>query len=255
MKFGLTLCPLLLLTASCEAQAPKYPAVKIANDTHSTEILLTAKDGVKVFGTYYQASQPKALILLFHQADSNKNEYATIAPRLAAEGYSAMAIDQRSGGKNFGARNQTVDTLGKEGEFMDAKLDMEAALNWATDKKLPVVLWGSSYSAAFTYVLAADNPGKVTAALAFSGGDYLDKGQVMKAVGKINIPLFATSPRSEIAEMRPILERAPSADKTFFVAKTSGVHGSSILIPSENPKGAEENWVAVLAFLDRVIPK
>jgi hypothetical protein len=33
-----------------------------------------------------------------------------------------------------------------------------------------------------------------------------------------------------------------------------GVHGSSMLIPSRNPAGAEENMRAVLSFLDRVAP-
>ena len=42
---------------------------------------LTASDGVKVYGDFYPAA-PKsdAYILLFHQAGSNRGEYAPIAP-------------------------------------------------------------------------------------------------------------------------------------------------------------------------------
>jgi len=65
-------------------------------------VTLQARDGVSVSALLYEATQPKAVILLFHQAGSSKAEYATIAPRLVASGYTALAIDQRSGGSLFG---------------------------------------------------------------------------------------------------------------------------------------------------------
>jgi dienelactone hydrolase len=241
---------LLALSSGC--QAHKQQPTETSQAAATTAITLTAKDGVKVFGTYYAAPAPKALILLFHQAGSNKTEYASIAPRLAKAGYSSLAIDQRSGGKDFGAVNETVKALKSNGDFMDVKRDLEAALDWTDDKQLPVIAWGSSYSASLVYVLAAENPSKIRAALAFSGGDYLDDNQVMDAMDKITVPLFATSGINEVKEMRPILERAHSSKKTFFVPKLGGVHGSATLIAGENQKGAEENWTAVLAFLSSV---
>ncbi len=249
MKFLIAFVPFTLFCASCQAQTAELPASTTTSGLVAKPIMLNAEDGVKIFGTFYEAPEAKAIILLFHQAGSNKAEYATIAPRLVAAGYTALAIDQRSGGKDFGAVNETVKTLGKAGSFSAAKADLETALDWASDKKLPVIIWGSSYSAALVYELAAENPEQITAALAFSGGDYLGANRVPKAAAQINMPLFATAPKNEVAEMRPILESAPSLNKTFFVAKTPGVHGSSTLIPSENPKGTEETWVAVLAFL------
>jgi alpha-beta hydrolase superfamily lysophospholipase len=253
MKLAHLALPLCLLSTACEAQMPSDPKVEMATAAPSMPVTFNAKDGVKLFGNYYAAPNPKAIILLFHQAGSNKAEYATIAPRLVAAGYSALAIDQRSGGKNFGARNQTVDTAKRSTDFLAAKADLEAALVWSADKKLPVVIWGSSYSAALVYVVAAENQDKIAAALAFSGGDYLGAGRVPNAAKAIMIPVFATAPKGEIPEMRPILESAPSPKKVFFTATTRGVHGSSTLIPSENPKGAEETWVAVLAFLQNAL--
>ena len=70
-------------------------------------VTLKAADGVTVYGTYYPASEPKALILLFHQAGSSSGEYAAIAPRLARAGYSSLAIDQRVGGNLYGP-NRTM---------------------------------------------------------------------------------------------------------------------------------------------------
>jgi len=50
---------------------------------------------------------------LFHQAGSNRGEYAMIGPMLAALGFNALAIDQRSGGNAWGRTNETVKRLGK----------------------------------------------------------------------------------------------------------------------------------------------
>ncbi len=63
------------------------------------QVTITASDGVKVYADFYPAggnSQP--YILLFHQAGSNRAEYAPIAPRLVKLGFNCLAIDQRSGG-------------------------------------------------------------------------------------------------------------------------------------------------------------
>jgi hypothetical protein len=73
-------------------------------------VTLQAHDGVSVSGLVYEARQPKGIILLFHQAGSSKAEYATIAPGLAAAGFTALAIDQRSGGTLYGP-NETVSRL------------------------------------------------------------------------------------------------------------------------------------------------
>ena len=67
------------------------------------EVTLTAADGVKISGTYYAAASKSApIILLFHQAGSNRWEYAPIAPRLVKAGFSALAIDARHGGGDVG---------------------------------------------------------------------------------------------------------------------------------------------------------
>jgi hypothetical protein len=88
MKLAHLALPLCLLSTACEAQMPSDPKVEMATAAPSMPVTFNAKDGVKLFGNYYAAPNPKAIILLFHQAGSNKAEYATIAPRLVAAGYS-----------------------------------------------------------------------------------------------------------------------------------------------------------------------
>lgn len=113
---------------------------------------LTAADGKTVFGRLYRAEHPKATILLFHQAGSGKDEYRTIAPRLVAAGYSALAIDQRAGGALFGP-NETSAQYPRPAGYLEAVPDLQAAIDWATQQHVPVILWGSSYSAALVFPL------------------------------------------------------------------------------------------------------
>lgn len=213
-------------------------------------VMLRAADGVQVSGLFYAAAHPKAVILLFHQAGSGKGEYATIAPRLADAGYEALAIDQRSGGSLFGA-NETAARLGREVGYEDAKPDLVAALAWAQSKRLPVILWGSSYSAALVFEVAAEHPGQAAAVLAFSPGEYLGAGHsVAAAAARVRSPIYVTSASDpgEVTAARAILAASPSKSKTQYAPET-GVHGASTLLVARNPKGAADNWQHVLAFL------
>jgi dienelactone hydrolase len=223
---------------------------------HTTDaISFAASDRVQVFADYYSAgSKAKPLILLFHQAGSNRGEYATIGPRLAALGLNALAIDQRSGGNAWGRTNETVKHLGKSTDYDEALLDLEAALQWAksSGQTESIFVWGSSYSAALVFLLAAKHRREIRAILAFSPGEYLrGSSTVRKAAAQVSIPIFVTSAKDpkEIAVAKSVLDASPSAEKTQFVPQIAGVHGSSTLREDQNPAGAEENWAAVKQFL------
>ena len=231
------------LSASAQAGVSPWPTT------------LRAHDGVSISALVYEARQPKGIVLLFHQAGSSKAEYATIAPRLAAAGFSALAIDQRSGGTLYGP-NETVSRLGKPTTYEDAKADLEAALDWAQPRRLPIILWGCSYSAALVFEVAAEHINQVSAIVAFSPGEFLDKsGAVARAAARAQVPIYITSSSDadEIQAGRAILSVAPARVKTQFIPKF-GVHGSSTLIEARNPKGSAENWNHVLTFLS-ALPK
>jgi len=218
-------------------------------------ISFTASDRVQVFADYYSAgSKAKPLILLFHQAGSNRGEYATIGPRLATLGFNALAIDQRSGGNAWGQTNETVKHLGKSTDYGEALLDLEAALQWAksSGQTGSILVWGSSYSAALVFLLAAEHRREIKAVLAFSPGEYLrGSSTVRKAAAQVSIPIFVTSAKDpkEIAVAKSILDVSPSGEKSQFIPQVAGVHGSSTLREDQNPDGAEENWTAVKQFL------
>jgi dienelactone hydrolase len=218
-------------------------------------ITLEASDGVKVYAWHYAAAdKAKPAILLFHQAGSNHAEYAPIAPHLAALGYHSLALDQRSGGRMWGQPNRTASELGKQVDYPEALPDLEAALEWAPQQGLRQrsIVWGSSYSAALVFLLAARHPNSVAAVMAFSPGEYLgDQHSVKDAAATLQVPVFITSAQDskEIATARAIAAAVPGGNATQFVPTRGGVHGSSTLRVDRNPKGAQENWRAVEKFL------
>jgi dienelactone hydrolase len=212
-----------------------------------------AADGGTVYGEVYRAPAPaKGVILLFHQAGSNRAEYAPIAPKLAALGYDALAIDQRAGGKLWNSSNQTVTARGGATENIDALPDLEAALAYAGTAwpGRKVILWGSSYSASLVFFLAAEHPDRVAALLSFSPGEYFAGKSVRAEAAKIRCPAFISSASTaeEVAAAGALADAVTAPGKVHFVPRHA-VHGSAALRPDANASGAEQIWGAVEAFL------
>lgn len=224
------------------------------------EVQFTTKDNITVYGDLYLQAESSNLIILFHQAGScAKGEYETIIPVLTQNGYSVLAIDQRSGGSKLGGSNRTVEKLqGKTYDYCDTYPDFEAALNYVKeDLKFAgkVIAWGSSYSAALVIHLMSDYPDKVSAVLAFSpasGG-----------------PMKPCSPNDRLADLsgkalilRPAREmQVPSVQEQFSMAKNAGlktyianngVHGSSMLNDDRVEGSTADTWNTVLSFLNSI---
>jgi len=217
-------------------------------------IELVTSDGMTVPGTYRRAVDPRALILLFHQRGSSRAEFFEIAPRLVANGYSSLAIDQRGGGEKWRVPNRPAEEWGENDSHWDAMPDLEAALAWAEGQGLPIILWGSSYTAALVFPLAAAHADRVRAILAFSPGEYLERQAVTRAAATLLMPVFVSSATTlnEVGYAQPVFDAVASADKVYFLPKEGSVHASLALIRAENPDGYEEVWAAVLNFLRRV---
>jgi dienelactone hydrolase len=216
-------------------------------------VTFSAADGVVVHGDLYRPSgAPHGVLLLFHQAGSSRLEYAQIAPRLAALGWVALAIDQRSGGGLFGGRNLTAAGVRGDPGYLAALPDLEAALAWARTAYpgLRPAVWGSSYSAALVFLLASRHPADVSAVLAFSPGEYLSGTSVRAAAARVRVPIYVTSASdSDEEEAAATLLAASPATLKFQQRAHAGVHGSATLRPDANPAGAEANFAAVAAFL------
>lgn len=224
-----------------------------------TTVEAVSADGVTVYGeTYFGSLDDRApLVLLFHQGGSNgMGEYADLAPYLNAAGFRAIAWDLRSGGDVHGGENRTVRDLPPQAprEFCDARHDLQAALDYVVDAQLAdrMAVWGSSFSAALVFRLAAENPQAVSSVMAFSpaSGGPLVECRAREWIEGVTSPVMVFRPDSEMAresslEQREILTRAGAE----FVVVENGVHGASMLLDSRTESDMSAARDAALAWL------
>lgn len=221
---------------SAGVEDPASPPVAL----EPVPVKFRAADGVVVHGVLHaiESTEPRPVVLLFHQAESNAAEYRPIAPKLQALGYHALAIDQRSGKRRFGRDNLTVEARGKSTKFGPAYRDLEAALAWAGEGGYSTVIaWGSSYSAALVFRLAAEHSDALAAVLSFSPGEYMGvDGKVAGWAREVTVPVFVTSaPGKEVDAARRLVEAVGGGAEQHV--PSHGTHGSSTLHPSRNPRG------------------
>ncbi len=221
--------------------------------SNAEELKLTAHDGKIVFATFSKASAGNdKIVLLFHQARSNRHEYDPIVPPINQAGFDTLAIDQRSGGSMWGKENQTVKVAGKSTDYVRAFADLQAAVDWAVAKNYKtIVTVGSSYSAALNFFLAKRNSDKITAMASFSPGEYLSgKWRVAKAANGLQMPVYVTSgaDAKELQRVDDILKHAKVKQLTRH-KPTAGVHGASTLRKDRNSKGYQANLTHFLTFL------
>lgn len=228
-----------------------------------------SKDGLPLTADIYPGASASApMILLFHQAGSSRGEYRKIAPRLRAKGYNCLALDARSGnGVRWGVTNVTsAHALRRklDRSYLAARQDLERSVAWVREMQFtgPLVIWGSSYSAALVLLMAQpDADGKkIHGVLAFSPGEYLGKkGLVTRAVPRIQVPIFMTCARAEAKRtLAPFVKLMKNPQSGFFLPNT-GRHGSSILTMTQAKeqamrKDASETWTRVFGFLALVAP-
>lgn len=220
-------------------------------------VTFKSPDGLTVTADLYMPADKKApFIILFHQARYSRGEYLEITPKLNALGFNCMVVDQRSGDKVNGVINQThkkAAAAGMKTKYADALPDLEAALSYVETNFKPkkLIVWGSSYSSALVFVLAARHPGEIDGILSFSPGNYfeLDGKSISSYAKDVTCPVFITSAQSERESWQPIYDNLKSTDKTWFLPDVKGFHGSKALWAGNN--GNEEYWTAVKRFLKR----
>jgi alpha-beta hydrolase superfamily lysophospholipase len=242
-----TVAAIMWITALAFAETPKPPQAH----------LFSAGDGVELHGYLYSPEKLEhdALIIAFHQARGDgRGEYAPIAEQLNAEGYEFFAVDQRSGGRQFGGINQTVEKLGKSTGYCEAYSDLEAAYSYvhAMRPQRPLVIVGSSYSAALVLRLAAVHPPMLAGVLAFSpaSGGPLAECRGEDVSDQIDVPVFIARPKQEMQydSIKKQAERFRHQGHEVFVANPA-VHGASMLVKERVEANVDATWSAVRLFL------
>jgi len=219
-----------------------------------------SQDGLLITADLYLTHKPNApFIILFHQAGWSRGEYKEIAPKLNKLGYNSMAVDLRSGGKVNGVINQThkLAIEQKKGtNYLDAIQDIVASIEYAKKNyaKGKLIIWGSSYSSALVLVVGSKHKKDVDGILSFSPGEYFEKSGKTKTyitdnAKNITQPVFITSAKREYGNWKNIFAAIPSKNKSYFIPKSDGNHGSRVLWSKFDY--SKEYWAAVKSFLNK----
>ncbi len=224
-----------------------------------TEIRHRVSDSLTLVADVHRgrAGPAGATILLFHQGGgSARGEYRTITPRLLRDGYNIIAADVRGGGDRFGSPSRAAPT-DSSFSYCVAAAEVDAAITLARMQGFsgPLVLWGSSYTAALVLQVAARRSADVRAVLAFSpaSGEPMRGCEPAPYVGRLRragVPVMVLRPRVELADSQRLaaLEAMRRDGATVTIAER-GVHGSSMLDEERTKASTDGEWSAVRAFL------
>ena len=232
------------------------------------ELTFPSADGLEITADLYrhdgeEGKRKTPFIVLCHQAGWSRGEYREIAPKLMELGFDCLAIDQRSGGGVNEVTNETnarAQAAKKSVGYVDAEQDLVAALEFVHKEYAegPVILWGSSYSSALSLRIAGEHPKLVNGVLAFAPGEYFGRSGkpedwVTTSAKKISVPTFVTSAKREESAWKGIFEAIPGEEKSFFLPRTEGNHGSRALW--EEFEDSPAYWEATSGFLAQFLPK
>lgn len=218
-------------------------------------VTFEANDGLTITADLYVSSTQNPYIILLHQAGYSRGEYREIAPKLVNLGYNCLAVDLRSGEEVNFVKNETAARARIKNlstNYLDALPDIHAAIAFVKQRtNKPVVLWGSSYSASLSLMVAPEEL-KVGALVVFSPGEYFEPNNFIQSkISRISVPVLALSSKSEYLSMIDMLSVLPKSLLTTFQPTTaSGVHGSKALWES-NPSN-KEYWMAVTLFFSKL---
>ncbi|MFZ5444246.1 MAG: alpha/beta hydrolase [Myxococcota bacterium] len=148
----------LLVLSGCVAGNPaagmlvrplRVPVVGEPSLAHEA-LSITAEDGVVLDGwTFSPPGKPRAVLVLVHGKDINRQHFVSAAERFVAQGFGVVAFDQRAHGRSSGE----YVTFGAK-EVGDLRLVIDAAVTkWG--RTLPVVVVGESLGAAVALQTAA----------------------------------------------------------------------------------------------------
>jgi pimeloyl-ACP methyl ester carboxylesterase len=215
------------------------------------KVTFVSGDGVTITADLYLKNSDLPFILLFHQGNFSRGEYREIAPKLLNLNYNCLSVDLRAGGKVNYVENETCLDATAKGiphGMLDARADIRAAIQFVRKfNAFPVVLFGSSYSASLSLLIANGNP-EVRAVVAFSPGEFfLPVFEVRDALNGFDKKVFVASTKAEVKYTTKMLEEIPNPKITIFTpGRSTGISGARALW--ESSAGNSEYWMALLMF-------
>lgn len=219
------------------------------------KVSFKAADGLSITADLYLLNEEKPFILLFHQAESSRGEYLEIAPKLLKLGYNCLAVDLRAGSKSNFVENETAQRAEEQSytnTYLDAKQDILASIEFVKRyNHQPIILFGSSYSASLSLMIASENK-RVSSVIAFSPGEYFrPEISVKDRISSLDVPLFIAASEFEYDNVKDITSLIASENIVLFKpSKGRGAHGAKALWTSSSSNS--EYWLNLTQFFRRL---
>lgn len=219
-------------------------------------VTFEAADGLEITADEYFLSEAFPYILLFHEQESSRGEFNTIARRLGRMDYNCLAVDLRNGGNSSYVSNETAKLCRERRCATGAEeiaMDMEAAIEYAYSRSgQPVILFGSCANGSLSLIKARDND-RVSAVVALSPGEYfLPSINVQDTIRNLKKPVFITSSKSEYPYVTELASDLDEAYKTLFEPELGQGGRGTRSLTDENRENSEY-WLALLLFFKDLI--
>lgn len=147
--------------------------------TEYSEHFYTAPDGIKTYYRRYpsQLAKEKRPVLCMHGLTRNSRDFEDVAPSIAAQGRSVIAVDVRGRGRSDYDPNSEKYT---PATYVDDMVGLLRSVGWAE-----VVALGTSMGGLMTMIMAALHPGIVKAAALNDIGPVIDPKGLKRIQGYV----------------------------------------------------------------------
>jgi carboxymethylenebutenolidase len=194
------------------------------------EIVFRGSGGRKLMGAWAAAARPRGGVLVIHENRGLNDSIRTIAGRLAASGYSALAIDLLSEEGGTGSFADEFEAMAALGAAPDSRLvaDLKSAVT-EIRRRLPgkkVAATGFCFGGGMTWRLLASKESRLAAAVPFygpfpEGGNLTgSKAAVLGIYAELDSRVNATRAAARAAlrkaGLRHQIVTYPGVDHAFF---------------------------------------
>lgn len=214
------------------------------------EIVFRGPGGRKLMGAWAAAVRPRGGVLVIHENRGLNNSIRTIAGRLAASGYSALAIDLLSEEGGTGSFSDEFEAMAALGAAPSSRFvaDLKAGVT-EIRRRLPgkkVAATGFCFGGGMTWLLLASKESRLAAAVPFygpfpeggnlSGAKAAVLGIYAELDSRVNASRAAARAALRKAGLRHQIVTYPGVDHAFF-----------------NPTGSRHDPAAAAAAYRRMV--
>ncbi len=226
----------------CAAAIVTLLALPVAAD--STNVEITAGDGLKLAATYTSPGKPGPGVLLLHMCNSDRSAWAGLAEKLAASGIHSLALDYRGYGESGGEQLEGAAQRRVVNEVWPGDVDTAFAFLRSRPgvDRARIGAGGGSCGVDQAVQLARRHPGEVTALVLLAGG-VAGAGTTFLAENPW-LPVFASASRDDgqaVATMRWTIGFSSHPDNRFQEYSHGG-HGTEMFAVHADLVPAITDW-------------